>query len=42
MISAVIILGIIIFIVVLVSGIIWAVREDEKEEKDKEHGQKNQ
>lgn len=41
MISIIIILGITIFIVVLVGGIIWAVREDEKEEKNKGHGQKN-
>lgn len=34
---SIIILGIIIFIIVLVSGLIWAVREDEKEEKDKKY-----
>jgi hypothetical protein len=30
---SIIILGIIIFIIVLVGGLIWAVKEDEKEEK---------
>lgn len=32
---SIIILGVIIFIIVLVAGLIWAIREDEKEEKNK-------
>jgi len=32
---SIIILGVIIFIIVLVGGLIWAVREDEKEDKNK-------
>ncbi len=39
--GSIIILGIIIFIIILVGGLVWAVREDEKEEKDKKYGQKN-
>lgn len=35
MVSIIIILGVIIFIIVLVGGLIWAVREDGKEEKAK-------
>jgi len=35
MLLIIIILGVVIFLVLLVGGIIWAVREDYKDEKNK-------
>jgi cbb3-type cytochrome oxidase subunit 3 len=40
MISIIVILGIGIFLGLLIGGLVWAVREDSKEEKDNENNQK--
>jgi len=37
---SIIILGVVIFIIIVVAGLVWAVRQDEKD--DKQNGQKNQ